>query len=477
MDEFEFLDPVDVVAKLPANYIELIESKKWQERKEALEIFLKLLTDNPRLDTKPSYGETVETLKKLLEKDSNINVQSLAAKCLTCVAKGLRAKFGPFAPTVMPAILDKFKEKKPLLRDPLVECVDAVYATSNFDAIFEDTMAAMGKPNPQIKIQVDLFLYRVFKQLNATNAPKKQLKTLAPVLLKHLADPDPEVRDAACSALGAIMKAIGKKSALVLIGDVAQDKLKMTKIEEAHDKAVAEAEQEAAATAAAQKPTATASSSGETNDTDGPVSAAGASAKCKVVEPEEDPWDMLDPVDVVAKLPANYAELIESKKWQERKEALETFLKLLTDNPRLDPKQSYGETVETLKKLLEKDSNINVQSLAAKCLTCVAKGLRAKFGPFAPTVMPAILDKFKEKKPLLRDPLVECVDAVYATSNFDAIIEDTMTAMGKPNPHIKIQVDLFLYRVFKQLNATNAPKKQLKTLAPILIKVCSCLLQ
>ena len=46
-----------------------------------------------------------------------------------------------------------------------------------------------------------------------------------------------------------------------------------------------------------------------------------------------------------------------------------------------------------------------------------------------------------------------------------------MTAMQKPNPHIKIQVDLFLYRVFKKFNATSAPKKELKALAPVLIKV------
>lgn len=48
-----------------------------------------------------------------------------------------------------------------------------------------------------------------------------------------------------------------------------------------------------------------------------------------------------------------------------------------------------------------------------------------------------------------------------------------MAALGKPNPHIKIQADLFLYRVFKKLNATNAPKKELKALAPILIKASS----
>ncbi|KAH7717073.1 CBR-ZYG-9 protein [Aphelenchoides avenae] len=240
-DEWEFLDPVDVISKLDAKFTELIESKKWAERKEALEIFHKLLTDNPRLDPKQNYNEHVDLLKKLLEKDSNILVQSMAAKCLTGVASGLRTKFGPYASTVAPVIFERFKEKKPQLRDPLVECIDAVYATTNFAAICEDTMAAMQKPNPHIKIQVDLFLYRVFKKFNAANAPKKELKALAPILIKHTGEPDPEVRDAACSALGAIMKAIGKKSAGVLIKDLENDKLKMAKIEEFYEKAMAEA--------------------------------------------------------------------------------------------------------------------------------------------------------------------------------------------------------------------------------------------
>ena len=49
-------------------------------------------------------------------------------------------------------------------------------------------------------------------------------------------------------------------------------------------------------------------------------------------------------------------------------------------------------------------------------MTCVASGLRAKFAPYASTVVPVIFERFKEKKPQLRDPLVECIDAVYATT-------------------------------------------------------------
>lgn len=36
-----------------------------------------------------------------------------------------------------------------------------------------------------------------------------------------------------------------------------------------------------------------------------------------------DPWELLEPVDVVAKLSENFQEKLQSKSWQERKEALE----------------------------------------------------------------------------------------------------------------------------------------------------------
>lgn len=50
------------------------------------------------------------------------------------------------------------------------------------------------------------------------------------MIVKLTVDPDPEVREAAFTALGAIMKAVGKSAATPLLGEVAQDKLKMAKV-------------------------------------------------------------------------------------------------------------------------------------------------------------------------------------------------------------------------------------------------------
>uniref|UniRef100_A0AC35GIP9 TOG domain-containing protein n=1 Tax=Panagrolaimus sp. PS1159 TaxID=55785 RepID=A0AC35GIP9_9BILA len=240
-DGWDFADPVDILPQLPQKFEATVASKKWQERKKVLEALLQLATDNIKLDPKANYNEIVGTLTKILSKDANIYVCAVAAKCITQLAKGLRSKFASHAPSIIEVIFEKFKEKKALLRDPLIEASDAIYATTTIEAVSENVVAALGKPNPNIKIQTNLFLYRVFKASNARTAPKKVVKTLTPLIAKCTGESDAATREAAFSALGAIMKAIGKNNAMTVLGDVANDKTKMAHIRKFHNQAVEEA--------------------------------------------------------------------------------------------------------------------------------------------------------------------------------------------------------------------------------------------
>ncbi|EYC31023.1 hypothetical protein Y032_0004g1910 [Ancylostoma ceylanicum] len=468
MDEWEFADEVDILAKLPSNFDELRESKKWQERKEALDALNALLEANIRLSTKASYGEILGNLQTMLAKDANINVCALTAKCIKCFATGLRAKFAPYAQSIIPIVFEKLKEKKPLLKDPLIECADAIAATiTSLEIIVEEILASMGKPNPQIKQQVDNFLFRQMNILTSDKAPKKLIKAVVPLLIKHSCDADHDVREASLGALGAIQRLVGDKNLRSMIGDLSNDETKMKRISEFAEKASQLHAEAQAKLAVKSGPQATAGDSQGGSDA---APSSGTSGPGAAPVKEADPWDFLEPVDVLAKLPADFSTNIESKKWTERRDALQAFLDILTANPKLDPKASYGEHISLLKRIIEKDANINVAALAAKCMKLVAEGLRKKFAPHAPGVVPAIFDKFKEKKPLLRDPLVECIDAIAATTTLEAMGEDILAALEKPNPNIKIQTDLFLYRAFKLLNSQTMPKKTLKSIAPLLIK-------
>ncbi|KOB65503.1 Uncharacterized protein OBRU01_17060, partial [Operophtera brumata] len=100
-----------------------------------------------------------------------------------------------------------------------------------------------------------------------------------------------------------------------------------------------------------------------------------------------DPYELLDPVEIISKLPKDFYEKLEAKKWQDRKEALDGLENLLKNAPKLEP--------------------------ATRLLGMVASGLRNKFSPYATACVQAILEKFKEKKTNVVVALRETIDAIY----------------------------------------------------------------
>jgi protein STU2 len=71
-------------------------------------------------------------------------------------------------------------------------------------------------------------------------------------------------------------------------------------------------------------------------------------------EPQIDPWDLLSPVDVMSKFPNNLDEQLGSKKWQNRKEALEAVNGILNENPKLADNADYAGLIETFTKVIFK---------------------------------------------------------------------------------------------------------------------------
>ncbi|XP_018364408.1 PREDICTED: cytoskeleton-associated protein 5 isoform X2 [Trachymyrmex cornetzi] len=234
VDPYELMMPVDILSKLPKDFYEKVEAKKWQERKEALET-LETLVKNTKLEN-GDYGDVVKSLKKIISKDTNVLVVTLAGKCLAGLAAGLKKRFQSYATACLPAILEKFREKKQTVVQVLREAADAIYQSMSIDLILEDTLAALENKNPAVKAETAAYLARCFTHTPPTNLNKKLLKSYTGMLLKTLNEPDLIVRDNSAEALGTAMKLIGEKSMMPFLTDI--DNLKMTKIKECADKAV-----------------------------------------------------------------------------------------------------------------------------------------------------------------------------------------------------------------------------------------------
>lgn len=234
IDPYELIDPVDILSKLPKDFYEKVEAKKWQERKEALEA-LETLTKNPKLES-GEYGDVVRVLKKIISKDSNVVVVALAVKCLSGLATGLKKRFQTYAGACLPAVLEKFREKKPNVVATLREAADAIFLSISIESMMEDALAALDNKNPAVKAETAAFLSRSFARTPPASLNKKLLKAYSAALLKTLNEPDPTVRDNSAEALGTAMKLVGEKAMLPFVTDI--DPLKMAKIKECSEKAV-----------------------------------------------------------------------------------------------------------------------------------------------------------------------------------------------------------------------------------------------
>lgn len=62
-EDFDFADPVDITEKLPGDFYELLASKKWQERREALDALLEKAKTPKILDK--DYSELITALSKV----------------------------------------------------------------------------------------------------------------------------------------------------------------------------------------------------------------------------------------------------------------------------------------------------------------------------------------------------------------------------------------------------------------------------
>ncbi|XP_061077698.1 cytoskeleton-associated protein 5-like isoform X3 [Conger conger] len=415
VDAYELLEAVEILSKMPKDFYDKIEAKKWQERKEALEA-IETLTKNPKLEG-GDYGDLVRALKKVIGKDTNVMLVTLAAKCLAGLAAGLRKKFGTYAGLVVPTILEKFKEKKPQVVQALQEAIDAVFLTTTLQNISEDVLAVMDNKNPSIKQQASLFLSRSFRHCSTATLPKGVLKPFCAAFLKQVNDSALEVRDAAFEALGTVMKVVGERVVNPFLSDL--DKLKLDKIKECADKvelaggkkvaggAGAAPEKEKPAPKAPPPAEAPAKSSGPPKKAAAKASGSGPPKKGKpasagaakgkkakddgkeVVEVELSPEACEEKAAAV--LPASCMQLLDSGNWKERLASMEEFQKAVEVMEKTEmPCQALVKMLA--KKPGWKETNFQVMQMKLHIVSLIAQK-----GSFSKTSAGLVLDGLVDK--------------------------------------------------------------------------------
>ncbi|XP_018417650.1 PREDICTED: cytoskeleton-associated protein 5 [Nanorana parkeri] len=422
VDAYELLEAVEVLSKLPKDFYDKIEAKKWQERKEVLEA-VETLVKNPKLEA-GDYGDLVRALKKVVGKDANVMLVALAAKCLAGLATGLRKKFGSYAGQAVPTLLEKFKEKKPQVVQALQEAIDAIFLTTTLQNLSEDILAVMDNKNPAIKQQTSLFLARSFRHCTPSTLPKSLLKPFCAALLKQINDSAPEVRDAAFEALGTAQKVVGEKAVNPFLADV--DKLKLDRIKESADKVelaygkkggAASGEKKetkpsapgkAAVTAAPEKDSKDAARpgmapkkppaakpGGPVKKAKQPASAGGAAKGKKGADVKEVFEQELSPEaceeKAAAVLPASCMQQLDSSNWKERLASMEEFQKAVESMEKNDiPCQALVKMLA--KKPGFKETNFQVMQMKLHIVALIARK-----GNFSKTSANVVFDGLVDK--------------------------------------------------------------------------------
>uniref|UniRef100_A0A668ADX5 Cytoskeleton associated protein 5 n=1 Tax=Myripristis murdjan TaxID=586833 RepID=A0A668ADX5_9TELE len=403
VDPYELLEAVEILSKLPKDFYDKIEAKKWQERKEALEA-VETLSKNPKLEN-GDYGDLVRSLKKVVGKDANVMLVTLAAKCLAGLAAGLRKKFGTYAGHVVPTILEKFKEKKPQVVQALQEAIDAVFLTTTLQNLSEDILAVMDNKNPSIKQQASLFLARAFRHCTQATLPKSILKPFCAAFLKQVNDSAPEVRDAAFEALGTAMKVVGEKAVNPFLADL--DKIKLDKIKECADKVELPGGKKAGGggggekKAAAKAPPpaeAPARSSAPPKKTPAaatkvklePHSAGKTSTCCIGLISQELQLEVCEE-RAAAVLPASCLQQLDSANWKERLASMEEFQRAVETMDKAEmPCQALVRMLA--KKPGWKETNFQVMQLKLHVVALIAQK-----GQFSKTSASVVLDGLVDK--------------------------------------------------------------------------------
>ena len=182
-----------------------------------------------------------------------------------------------------------------------------------------------------------------------------------------------------------------------------------------------------------------------------------------------DPYEAATPVNALQspKLTPQFFELVQSAKWKERMEALESLYAALTESVRLVDDPGYSAYVQELQLRVQKDATLHVVLQACRCLGALARGLRTSMQPYL-YVLPTLLEKLKERKPMAVEVISDALDAFFACGRLSHVLEPIAAHATHKNPAVKTGTLRFLVRCL-QSTPTPPSGAELKSAAEILV--------
>ena len=207
-DSYELFEAVDAFKTFSEKWTEkVLTQQKWTDKKTLTDEFIDYCQKHPRLTG--NYTPVVALSKRLLE-DSNINVQTNAARMLTAISKGLRKELGRDGRKIVGLLLPKLKERKKLT-DEIIDCLkNSVYYAQPGENLEDYEALFVAKNNLLKGNTLEWFDWYV-----ANSPPARVLAFLTafrPLLIRLAEDGAVEVREANLGVITKIVHSLGTTS-------------------------------------------------------------------------------------------------------------------------------------------------------------------------------------------------------------------------------------------------------------------------
>ncbi|KAI9889661.1 MAG: Microtubule-associated protein, microtubule dynamics during spindle orientation [Vezdaea aestivalis] len=430
--------------------------KVWKVRKEAYEDAAKEFEKTPD-ESDPAFRPFLSdpSLFKGAAADSNVAAQQegISALCSFLQYGGRDACIRTRGSTVSALVEKGLTSTRAATKSKSLEAILLYIELDKADPVIEDLMPALSHKQPKLIAATLNALTAVYHNYGCkTVDPKPTLKAL-PKVFGHA---DKNVRAEAQNLAVELYRWLREAMKPIFWGDLKP--VQQTDLEALFEKAKAEtpAKQERllrSQQAAKEKAAAI---------TEGPGEEDGESDVA-----EDEPMDLMEPVDVMGKVPSGLHEQLASTKWKDRKEALDA-LYAAVNVPRIKD-GDFADIVRALAKCM-KDANVAVVTIAANCIEVLAIGLRHGFAKFRSAVLGSIMERLKEKKQAVTDALGRALDAVFGSTGLTDCLEEILECLKHKNPQVKLESLRFLIRCLRTTKTVPA-KPEVKSIADAALKL------
>jgi len=170
-------------------------------------------------------------------------------------------------------------------------------------------------------------------------------------------------------------------------------------------------------------------------------------------EPEIDPYDIMDPVDIFKRFNEAWCDkVLEQPKWSDKKALLEDLLKEASTTVKIA--NTPHQHMAAMGKRILNDSNITVMVTGIKVYAALAKGLRRNFSMTCKITVPVLLSKLKDKRAQTIEETCKALDNFLYCITLDEITEDLKDALNDKAPEIKIHTVAWIDRFCEKNRST-----------------------